>query len=122
MAIPNSEDTQFKAGQSGNPSGRPKGSKNRSTLLRKWMETESTFKHPETKRTVVGTVEDRMALGLITRAMKGDPAAFREAFDSVYGKVVDRRQDESVVKVMKTELTIRQPTHPIARGEDEITR
>ena len=30
----------FKKGQSGNPKGRPKGSKNRSTIIKKWLEVE----------------------------------------------------------------------------------
>jgi hypothetical protein len=33
MAVPNQERNQFKPGQSGNPAGREKGSKNRSTIL-----------------------------------------------------------------------------------------
>ena len=28
----------FKKGESGNPNGRPKGSKNRSTIMEKWLE------------------------------------------------------------------------------------
>ena len=30
---------EFKKGQSGNPKGRPVGSKNRSTIVKKWLET-----------------------------------------------------------------------------------
>ena len=35
---------EFKKGQSGNPAGRPKGSKNRSTIAKKWLETMEKFK------------------------------------------------------------------------------
>jgi hypothetical protein len=36
----------FVAGQSGNPNGRPKGSKNRSTIARKWLETIQSQRTP----------------------------------------------------------------------------
>ncbi len=39
MKFPNKE-TQFKPGQSGNPNGRPRGSKNRSTIIRQILEMD----------------------------------------------------------------------------------
>lgn len=38
------KDTRFKPGQSGNPAGRPKGSKNKSTQIRKLLEEKLTNK------------------------------------------------------------------------------
>ena len=36
----------FQKGQSGNPKGRPVGSKNRSTIAKKWLEIEQKLKNP----------------------------------------------------------------------------
>jgi len=35
----------FKKGESGNPNGRPKGSKNRSTIARRWLEVNQSLKN-----------------------------------------------------------------------------
>ena len=40
----------FPKGVSGNPNGRPKGTKNRSTLVRELLEMESTFDNPLTEQ------------------------------------------------------------------------
>jgi len=79
----------FPKGTSGNPKGRPKGSRNRSTRLRYWLETEVDIKNPITKVSERGTVEDLVTLALITKAQKGDVAAIREVLDTVYGKMKD---------------------------------
>lgn len=85
MPFPN-DDTKFQEGESGNPNGRPKGTKNRSTILKKWIEVASRVKNPETGETIDATVEDKIAIGLIAKAIKGDVIAAREIMDSVYGK------------------------------------
>jgi poly(3-hydroxybutyrate) depolymerase len=41
----------FEKGESGNPNGRPKGSKNRSTIARRWMEVNQSLKNPLTSET-----------------------------------------------------------------------
>jgi hypothetical protein len=76
----------YSPGQSGNPAGRPPGSRNRSTTARKWLDTPAKYTNPETGQKEEGTVEDRVVLGLIQKAMKGDAAAYRELMDSVYGR------------------------------------
>lgn len=47
------QEHQFKRGQSGNPKGRPKGSKNESTILREILE------HKIDKRSAAGTKKSR---------------------------------------------------------------
>jgi hypothetical protein len=86
MPIENEEKGQFKKGQSGNPKGRPPGP-SRGTTLAKWLATETRFKDPNTGKDVKGTVEDRIALGLIGKAIKGDPTAFALIMDSIHGKL-----------------------------------
>ena len=78
---------QFEKGESGNPAGRPVGSKNRSTLLRKWLEVPAKIINPETKEETIGTVEDRIIMALITKAAKGDVIAMKEIQDTIYGKI-----------------------------------
>jgi hypothetical protein len=70
-----------------NPAGKPPGTKDRATLLRKWLETPAKVTNPESKEVVEGTVEDRLALAIIQKAMKGDVSAYREIQDSMHGPV-----------------------------------
>lgn len=86
MAIPNQERGQFQPGQSGNPSGKAKGAKNRSTILKKWIAADCTILDPESGKEIPGTLEDKIALALIGKAIKGDVPAIREIYDSIYGK------------------------------------
>jgi hypothetical protein len=87
MPIPNQEIGQWKPGISGNPSGKTKGAKNRSTILKKWIEANCTLSDPETGKDISGTIEDKIALALIGKALKGDVPAIREIYDSIYGKM-----------------------------------
>ena len=77
--------TPFKKGQSGNLKGKPKGTKNRSTIARYWMEFEQDEKNPLSKEIERLTQEDLMTLAMLKKAKKGDVAAYRALFDSGYG-------------------------------------
>lgn len=77
--------TRWKKGQSGNPSGRPKGSMNRSTMAKKWMEVEVTAINPLTLEEEKMTQEDLMTLAQIRKALKGDTAAYKELNINKYG-------------------------------------
>tara|TARA_R110000787_G_scaffold21536_3_gene63635 strand:- start:486 stop:830 length:345 start_codon:yes stop_codon:yes gene_type:complete len=79
----------FKKGESGNPSGRPKGSLNRSTIARRWLETERKGKNPLTGKDEILTQEDIITLALIRKAMEGDVAAYKALMDSGYGTAKD---------------------------------
>lgn len=68
-----------------NPNGRPKGSKNRSTIASKWLETCQTLKNPITGENETLTQEDLITLALIHKARKGDVQAYKQLMDSVYG-------------------------------------
>jgi hypothetical protein len=72
-------------GQSGNPNGRPKGSRNRSTIARQWLEASEKFKNPLTQETQELSQEDIMTLALINKARKGDVNAYKALMDSGYG-------------------------------------
>lgn len=72
-----------------NTKGRPKGSRNRKTIVRKWLEAEEEFKNPFTGETEIVQQADIMVLGLLKKARKGDVAAFKELMDSGYGKLME---------------------------------
>jgi hypothetical protein len=88
MAAKDIEPHKFGKGQSGNPNGRPKGRRNRATLVREWLEVSQKVKNP-----ISGIVEelqqqDIMTLALIKKAREGDVQAYRELMDSAHGKVI----------------------------------
>jgi hypothetical protein len=77
---------QFKKGQSGNPNGRPKGAKNRSTTARKWLNINIKAVNPLNLEEEQMSQEDLMTLALIKKARQGDVAAYKALLDSGYGQ------------------------------------
>ena len=53
----------FKKGESGNPAGKPKGTRNRSTIVREWMEAMERAKNPITGEVEELTQADNRAKG-----------------------------------------------------------
>lgn len=78
-------DKQFQKGQSGNPNGRPKGSLNRSTIAKYWLEVNQNLKNPLTGENETMSQEDLMTLALIKKAREGDVNAYKALMDSGYG-------------------------------------
>jgi hypothetical protein len=83
-----------KKGEVRNPKGKPKGTKNRSTILKKWMTVAAKIKHPETEEMLNGIVEDKVQLALIAKALSGDVQAIKEINDTLYGKIPDKSETE----------------------------
>ena len=80
----------WKKGQSGNPKGRPKGSKNRSTILKEIAELRTKGIDPVTGEEVWMTNEYRMAMAVIEKVIqKGDAQGLNMVLDSIYGKQKD---------------------------------
>lgn len=92
----------FKKGESGNPNGRPKGSKNRSTIARYWLEVNQNLKNPLTGQNETMSQEDLMTLALIKKAREGDVNAYKALMDSGYGAPVQE----------VTQTIIEQPLFP----------
>lgn len=88
-----------------NRSGYPKGLKNRSTLLKKWIEVAAKIKHPETEEEINATFEDKIVLALLTKALSGDVQAIKEINDTLYGKIADKTEFKSegdiIIKLTK---------------------
>lgn len=76
----------FKKGEVSNPNGRPKGSKNKSTVARKWLELCEETINEITGFEEVLTQEDLMTLAMIKRARKGDVKAYKELMNSAFGE------------------------------------
>ena len=72
-------------GEVRNPNGRPKGSKNRSTIARQWLEVNQSLKNPLTGEQETMSQEDLMTLALIKKAREGDVTAYKALMDSGYG-------------------------------------
>jgi hypothetical protein len=86
----NIEKHEFKKGESGNPNGRPKGSKNRSTIARHWLQVNQNLKNPLTGENETMSQEDLMTLALIKKAREGDVNAYKALMDSGYGAPVQQ--------------------------------
>jgi hypothetical protein len=80
----------FKKGQSGNPNGRPKGRRNRATVVRQWLEVAQQSKNPITGETEMLEQQDLIVLAQIKAAREGSTQAFNALMDSADGKVAQR--------------------------------
>ena len=77
--------------------GRPKGSKNRSTIAKYWLEVNQNLKNPLTGVSETMSQEDLMTLALIKKARDGDVNAYKALMDSGYGaplRVIDQTVTE----------------------------
>ncbi len=104
-AIPNSK--PFQKGVSGNPNGRPKGTRNRSTVAKQWLETIETVKNPISGQVEQLDQQDIMTLALIKKARGGDVAAYKELMDSAYGKApqfIETKSDVTVTEKKKVKF------------------
>lgn len=77
----------WKSGQSGNPSGRPRGAKNGSAALKRLARQ---FCDPKTGL----NLEEQIAAKLIAKALDGDLGAIREFYDRTEGKPGVRNERE----------------------------
>ena len=84
----------YKPGQSGNPNGRPKGSRNRSTIARELLELTQKLKNPITGENETMSQEYLMTLALIKKAREGDVAAYKALMDSGYGAPVQQIEQQ----------------------------
>lgn len=76
-----------KKGEVRNPKGRTKGSRNRSTIVKHWLEMTKKGRNPITEMAEVLEIQDHLTLALIGKALKGDVNAYRELMDSAYGRI-----------------------------------
>ena len=82
--------TRFRKGQSGNPRGRPKGSRNFRTLVNEELEQELEI--TENGKVIKLTKRRLVARVLVNEAVRGNPRAWSELFPMIGGP----SQDDSV--------------------------
>ena len=75
----------FGKGNNANPNGRPKGSKNRSTIVKELLEFVSSQKNVLTGEQQTLTQEQSITLAMLLKANKGDVNAYKALMDSCYG-------------------------------------
>lgn len=95
----------YKKGQSGNPKGRPVGSKNRSTIAKKWLSVEQDLKNPLTGEKENMSQEDLMTLALIKRAREGDTQAYQKLLDSAYGAPIQQIEQHNIEQPLFPDVT-----------------
>ena len=76
----------FGKGNNANPNGRPKGSKNRATVARKYLDLISKQKNGLTGEVEELSQEEVITLSMLTKASKGDVNAYKAVMDSAFGQ------------------------------------
>ena len=84
------KNTQFSSERQPQKNGRPKGSRDRQTIVKYWLEAIKEARNPITGELEQLPVADQIVLSLIGKALKGDVSAFKELMDSGYGKLTDK--------------------------------
>jgi hypothetical protein len=72
-------------GEIRNPKGKPKGTQNRSTIAKKWLEVMESVKNPITGENERLSQEDIMTLAVLKKARNGDVNAYKELLNNGYG-------------------------------------
>ena len=106
--MPNPENLRpAKKGEVRNPKGKPKGTRNRSTIAREWLEVAQYITNPITGEKEKLEQQDIMTLGIIKKARDGDVNAYKALMDSAYGQPLQQIQQE-VSKIDEIEIVIRE--------------
>lgn len=124
MANPkNVKPHEYSPGQSGNPAGRPKGSRNRATVMRELLELHESMKNPITGMTENLSQEYIISLAQIAKARKGDTHAYKAVMDSAYGSPLQKQEvtteDHIVLRFTDAEIPGHTTTSGAAGSTDE---
>jgi hypothetical protein len=85
--------------------GRPKGSKNRSTIAKRWLSVEQNLKNPLTSELEDMSQEDLMTLALIKKAREGDTQAYQKLMDSAYGAPLQQIEQTNIEQPLFPDVT-----------------
>jgi hypothetical protein len=95
--------TQFKPGRSGNPKGRPKGSRNLATDLAAELGEHITVREEGHSRRI--SKQRALIKSLMARALQGDVRA-TAAMLALYARVITEPADDSADEIQADELQI----------------
>ena len=76
--------------------GRPKGSRNRSTIARLWLETTQKAKNPITGVEETLSQEELGTLAMVKKMRDGDVSAYKALMDSGYGAPVQQIEQTNI--------------------------
>ena len=82
----------FEKGISGNSGGRPKGSRNLSTILEDVLNRKISLEDPILKKEVKKRIGEIIVLKLIQKALEGNLRAISEIFDRTEGRPLCRQE------------------------------
>lgn len=105
-------------GEVRNPKGRPKGSRDRASVLRELLAIPINVKRPDGSTIPGATLEDAVGMALVQKALKGDVPAIREIYDTLHGKVTEKVENTTAVAVQTIKVRIIGDAPPIASDED----
>jgi hypothetical protein len=95
--MPNEENLKkFSSEYQPEKNGRPKGSRNRSTIARIWLETTQKAKNPITGVEEILTQEDLGTLAMVKKMRDGDVSAYKALMDSGYGAPVQQIEQTNI--------------------------
>jgi len=95
--MPNEENLKkFSTEYQPEKNGRPKGSRNRSTIARLWLETTQKAKNPITGVEETLTQEDLGTLAMVKKMRDGDVSAYKALMDSGYGAPVQQIEQTNI--------------------------
>ena len=95
----------FTAGVSGNPLGKPPGTKHRSTILKELMTVELSAKGLDGAEGKF-SAEYLVNAALLKKAMDGDIPAIKELQDTLYGKLTDKIGGDPELPLVPTTINI----------------
>ena len=87
---------KFSAEYQPEKNGRPKGSRNRSTIARLWLETTQKAKNPITGEEETLSQEDLGTLAMVKKMRDGDVSAYKALMDSGYGAPVQQIEQTNI--------------------------
>jgi hypothetical protein len=95
--MPNEENLKkFSSEYQPEKNGRPKGSRNRSTIARLWLETTQKAKNPITGVEETLSQEDLGTLAMVKKMRDGDVSAYKALMDSGYGAPVQQIEQTNI--------------------------
>jgi hypothetical protein len=116
--------TRFKKGESGNPTGRPKGSKNLTTLLEKELKQRVVVTENGRRRSI--TKQEAMVKHLVNKAVSGDRPLMQLLLEEIRllearaaSSPSDASIDEADREVMRQ---IQERMRRLMKGEEENAR